>query len=464
MSFPVILDFKRRPAVVAGDSFAALRRVRQIAAAGGRVILCWHGPDTLDLAELRQQVAFERVSPALLDTVLAQAGALFVMLGEGGERLAQQARRLGVPVTVADQPDLSTFQMPATIRRGSLAIAFATEGKAPGLASKLRSRIDAALPQRVGALVDFLGAARTRVRKAIPDAETRRRFWRRMPDGAVAQLVLAGREGEAQIELGRALGAVANDQPPIGWVALVGAGPGDPDLLTTRAVRLLSQADVVVHDDLVPAEILDLVPIEVERIGAGKRYGRHGVEQEDINDLIVRLAREGRNVVRLKSGDPFVFARGGEELEVLRAAGVPVQVVPGITAALGAAASAEFPLTHRAHHSAVTLATAHRASAEEVADWAHGLKAGHTLFLYMGSTKAAAIRDGLLAAGVSSATPVGVIESASRAGERQSYGTLADLSWLVEQHDRRNPILLAFGDAVALARQYGAQNLGFVAA
>lgn len=426
--FPIFLDLQGRIALVVGQGERAEAKIAALTAAGAAVERHAEMPD---VARLRAAtVVFVCVDDPDIAAVIAERAA--------AER---------VPVNVVDRPDLSTFVMPAIVDRGDVVVAVGTGGAAPVLARRIRARIQQLLPERLGSLAAFAARFRETVRRTIPDFDARRRLWERVLAGPIAEQVLQGREPEAQAAMLEAINR--REAPPPGIVHLVGAGPGDPELLTLRALRLIEEAEVIVHDDLVSAEILAHARVDALRIPVGKRQGRPSTPQAEIEDLLVGHAMAGRRVVRLKGGDPFVFGRGGEEIEALRAAGIAFTVVPGITAALGCAAAIDLPLTHRDHASALTLATGHDRAGRTPPLPA---ERRHTLALYMGTRAASRVAEGLIAEGRDPGTPVAVIENGTRPDQRVAFGTLDGLGDLVADGRGEGPALIVIGETVALAR------------
>ena len=415
---------------------------------GRRVVVVGTGPMADRRAELARSAgaAVFQVEVATA-AELKGAAAVFVATGDlerdsDSRRAAQQA---GVPVNVADRPGLSDFILPAIIDRDEVIVAVSTGGASPSLATLLRSRIESLLPERIGALARLARTFRAQANALIADPARRRDFWRRLVDGPTARLVLAGKDAEARRAALGELNDARRGLKPVGIAHIVGAGPGDPDLLTLRAAQLLQEADAILHDELVPTAILNRARREAVLVAVGKRKGQPGWSQRDIEAEMIRRVRAGETVVRLKGGDPFVFGRGGEEIDALRAAGLPVTVVPGITAALGAAAAAGIPLTDRRIASSLTFMSGHAAA---------DTGGGHTHVVYMGATEAASVRDRLLDAGVATTTPVAIVENATRPGQRVSVGRLADLARLALPHTARSdagPSLIIVGEVAALA-------------
>ena len=323
--------------------------------------------------------------------------------GELGPAMSARARAVGLPVNVMDDLQHSTFIFPAIVDRGDVVVAVGTGGASPVVARRVRERIEAMLPARIGDLATFIGRWRKTIHGRIAEFPLRRRFWERVVDGPIGALVLAGRDDEAEAALKNIAdpSAFAGAQAgrAEGKVTLVGAGPGDPDLLTIKALRALQDADIIFYDELVSPEVLDRARRDAARVPVGRRVGKPGIGQDAINRLLIDAAQSGQRAVRLKGGDPFIFGRGGEEVEALREAGVAYSVIPGITAGLGAAAEFEVPLTFRGEALRITFLTAHKAKDAETVDWTTLTDQKMTVVVYMGMTAAPAIRAGLLAAG-----------------------------------------------------------------
>jgi uroporphyrin-III C-methyltransferase/precorrin-2 dehydrogenase/sirohydrochlorin ferrochelatase len=444
---PLFFDLSGRKVVVVGEGHAADRRAELAGSAGAKI---------------------ERIASSAIQALdFRGAAAAFIATGDAGRDAAAQrlAKSAGVPVNVADRPDLCDFILPAIVDRDEVVVAISTGGASPTLATVLRGRIEAALPERIGALARLAATFRAQVSALIVEPARRRAFWRRLVEGPAARLALAGDDAGARRSALSELDAARRRLAPVGIAHIVGAGPGDPDLLTLRAAQLLQEADAILHDDLVPPAILARARRESELVSVGKRKGRAGWTQADINTELVRRVRAGQTVVRLKAGDPLVFGRGGEEVDALRDAGLPVAVVPGITAALGVAASVGIPLTHRRFASAVTFVSGHGAEGGREAAWPALAAQGHTLAIYMGATEAASVRDRLLGAGADPSTPVAIVENGTRPDERVSIGRLADLARLAVPHVSRGdagPSLIIVGEVAAFATAAGQPSLARV--
>jgi uroporphyrin-III C-methyltransferase/precorrin-2 dehydrogenase/sirohydrochlorin ferrochelatase len=446
---PVFLDVSSGPVVLVGHSPHALAKLRLLRAANATVR--WH-PGCADIAKEITHTA----GPGPLDVDFSDpltadlTGAIAVVsaLGdERDERIAARARVAGIPVNVVDRADLSTFIVPAIVDRGEVVVAIGTGGQAPVLARRLREGIEAVLPARIGDLAALIGRHRRRVAKVVPSS---RAFWQNVVDGPIGAAVLAGRTVRAEVDLVHSIdnGGGCGVHRHGGTVFLVGAGPGDPDLLTLRALQVLQDADVVFYDELVTDAVLDRVRRDAERIFVGKRRGEPGIGQDEINRRMVEAAQAGRTVVRLKGGDAFVFGRGGEEVECLRAHNIPVVIVPGITAALGCAAEAELPLTLRNEATRLSFVTANRADEVQAVDWSGLAGKDTTVVVYMGLASAAGVRDGLIRAGRDPATPAAVLARGTRPDSRAVVGRLDDLTKLAAAAGE-GPALLVIGEVVA---------------
>ena len=363
--------------------------------------------------------------------------------------IAKLSESRNIPVNVVDDREASRFIVPAIIDRDPVLVAISTGGASPVLARRLRERLEALIPQRIGPLAAWLESLRAKIRRKLRGTDARRRFFETIVDGAAARRFIEGDvQGAARIAH-QLLTTSAAAPPAAGEVALVGAGPGDPELLTLKALRALQDADVILYDRLVSAAVLDLARRDAERICVGKAPGRLGCTQEEINALLIELAGQGKRVVRLKGGDPFVFGRGGEELQALAAAQINFSVVPGITAAVGAAAYAGIPLTHRDHAHSVSFVTGHHPGGPEP-DW-HALgKPGTTAVFYMGLSRLEDIAAKLLEHGAAASRPAGIIAQGTTANQRVVTATLGTIRKLSIEANLQSPALLIVGDVVAL--------------
>ncbi|GLK77771.1 uroporphyrinogen-III C-methyltransferase [Methylopila jiangsuensis] len=448
-SFPAFFRVSGRDVLVVGSGAAAAAKTRLLAETDARIVVVAAHPEeelAADVARTGATLKRETFSPAHL------SGATLVFAATEDEAqdraIADAARAARIPVNVVDRPELCDFTTPAIVNRAPLAVAIGTEGAAPVLARHVRARIEALLAPEVGALASLAESLRETVARLVPAGEARRRFWARLFDGPVAARALAGDAAGAR---SLAMREIAAEPDLAGFVWLVGAGPGSVDLLTLRAQRVLQEADVIVHDALVPSEVIAMGRRDAERIFVGKRKGHHEATQSEIEALLVREARAGRRVVRLKSGDPMIFGRAGEEMAALKAAGVAYEVVPGVTAALAAASSARVPLTLRRVASSLVFATGHDLDGRTLPDWGGLALSGATVAVYMGRTVAGLVAGRLLEAGLSPDTPAIAVENAERADERVFAGRLRDLAGLAERDDVDGPALILIGPSLAEA-------------
>lgn len=444
---PVFLDLKSRRVLLVGGGKVALRKSELIEAAGARIDVC--APEVLpELAARVARSGGELWRESFRAELIDAHALVFVATGvpEVDRAVHAAARARAIPVNVADVPELCDFILPAIIDRSPLVAAFSTGGNAPVLARQLRERLEALMPAALGRVAAFLGARREQIREGVPDPMQRLRVWEGLLDGPVAERILAGDEAQAEVLLQAAL----RDEPPRGEVYLVGAGPGDPDLLTFRALRLMQRADVVLHDRLVSDAVMALVRRDAERIYVGKRRGEHTLPQPEINELLERLAREGRRVLRLKGGDPFVFGRGGEEIEHLAAAGIPFQVVPGVSAANGCAAYAGIPLTHRDHAQSVRFVAGHLRDGTLDLDWAGLAQGRDTLVFYMARMGLPLICEQLIRHGMSPGMPIALVQQGTLSTQRVLVSTLEEMGPLLAITEVQGPTLAIVGTVVSL--------------
>ena len=456
---PLFHKLQGRPVLVVGGGEVALRKARLLAEAGAclRVV----APDVR--RELQAMAGEQGVFRRGYQSDDLQGVALVIAATDDeplNARISAEAQALGIPVNVVDAPALCSVIFPAIVDRSPLIVAVSSGGDAPVLARLIRAKIETWIPATYGQLANLGKRFRERVKQLFPDVQQRRVFWEDVFQGQIAESVFAGKpeEGERLLEE-RLAGAAPR---ALGEVYLVGAGPGDPDLLTFRALRLMQQADVVLYDRLVAPAIIDLCRRDAERIYVGKRRADHAVPQEQINQLLIDLAKQGKRVLRLKGGDPFIFGRGGEEIEQLAAKGVPFQVVPGITAASGCAAYAGIPLTHRDHAQSVRFVTGHLKDGSSNLPWQDLVSPGQTLVFYMGLVGLPGICAQLIAHGRSGATPAALVQQGTTQNQRVFTGTLATLPELVAAHEVHAPTLVIVGEVVTLRDKLawfeGAQN------
>lgn len=449
---PLFARVKQQPCLVVGGGVVALRKAGALARAGARVVAV--APDIKEeLKALCRDSGGEFHNRAFRASDLDNK--MLVIAATDDEALnrqvSEQARACHILVNVVDQPELCTVILPSIIDRSPLVIAVSSGGRSPVLARLLRAKLESTIPAGYGRLAELVGRFRERVRQRIPDFNQRRDFWERVLQGPIAELMFAGRADAASQMLEN---EITQARPsPRGEVYLVGAGPGDPDLLTFKALRLMQKADVVLYDRLVASEIVDLCRKDAEKIYVGKARARHSMPQDTINSLLIQLAKEGKRVLRLKGGDPFIFGRGGEEIAGLAAEKIPFQVVPGITAASGCASYSGIPLTHRDYAQSVRFVTGHLKDGSMDLPWDELVHKQQTLVFYMGLLGLPVICEQMIAHGREPETPIALIQQGTTANHRVLVGTLKTMPALVEAEHIVAPTLIIIGEVVKLREQ-----------
>jgi uroporphyrin-III C-methyltransferase / precorrin-2 dehydrogenase / sirohydrochlorin ferrochelatase len=450
---PVSLNIKAKKVVVTGGGAVAARKTEQALRAGAHVLVVAPelGPEFHTLA---QQPGFSHRSGTPEPGDFEKAIIVYSACehDEEDRRIRDMARAKGVLVNVPDRPELCDFSMPAIVDRSPLLIAISSAGASPLIARQIREQLESTIPATYGNLVRFFGDIRGYVKAQISDNRRRRYFLEKLLDSLVADLVLAGDETRAMTVLAEQIKADVEGTagPIMGEVYLVGGGPGDPDLLTFRAMRLMQRADVVVYDRLVGSPILELVRRDAERVYVGKAMNKHEFSQEEISRLLVKLAREGKRVLRLKGGDPFMFGRGGEEIEMLASEGIPFQVVPGITAASGCACYAGIPLTHRDHAQACVFVTGHSKAGRLELDWATLLQPRQTVAIYMGLAMLPDLTRDFIIHGADPSTPMAVVDNGTRNNQRVITGTIGTIADSVIAVGLKGPAIIFVGTVVTL--------------
>jgi uroporphyrin-III C-methyltransferase/precorrin-2 dehydrogenase/sirohydrochlorin ferrochelatase len=459
--FPIFLDLKAEKVLVVGGGEVALRKVRLLERTGAKITLI--APQVHpELAERAARGAIELAEREFLPEDLNGARLVIVATSRRAVNrwIATLSEARGIPANVVDDSKASRFIVPAIIDRDPVLVAVGTEGTSPVLARRLRERLEALLPAKIGELAVWLRGLRRTAQRRLHDTAERRRFFEQLIDGAAARRFVEGDSGGAQRIAQQLLSSTATGPRAAGEVTLVGAGPGDPELLTLKALRALQDADVILHDRLVPAAILDMARRDAERICVGKAAGGHGSTQDEINELLIEHASQGRRVVRLKGGDPFMFGRGGEELEALSQAQISFSVIPGITAAAGCAAYAGIPLTHRNHAHSVTFITGHEDKDGREPDWRALAQPGMTAVFYMGLARLGVIAAKLKEHGASAALPAAVIAQGTLPNQRVITGTLATIGALAARAGVESPALLVVGEVASLHASLSWFNTG----
>jgi uroporphyrin-III C-methyltransferase / precorrin-2 dehydrogenase / sirohydrochlorin ferrochelatase len=452
-NLPIFLEMSDRQAVVVGGGVVAARRAEYLVRCGARVTV-FAPALSEDFFELRDRPSFRHAArdPEPKDF----EGSPVCFIATEDQRLQEAAlkaaKAAGALLNVADQPRLCDFIMPSIVDRSPLVIAISTGGASPILGRMLKARLETLIPAAYGRMANLMSRFRERVAEAMPSQTMRRRFWEAVLEGPIGEAALSGDEHAAGAHLAREIEHVREhqDMTPRGEVYLVGAGPGDPDLVTFRALRLMQKADVVLYDRLIGEGVMNLVRREAERIYVGKRPDDHELPQEEIGALLVRLATAGKRVLRLKGGDPFMFGRGGEEIEALAAHGVPFQVCPGVTAAIGASAYAGIPLTHRDHAQACVFVTGHGKDGKLDLDWTALLQPRQTVAIYMGLRNLEALTKEFVARGASADLPAAIVDNATRLNQKVVVGTLATLAAKARAAELRGPSIVIVGTVVAL--------------
>lgn len=448
---PVFLDIKGKHCLVVGGGEIAARKTALLLQAGAWVtVIAEQICEGFGVLQEHDRIEHrsEPFAPAHLNEVVLVIAASEDSALDQQVSVAAKARYL--PVNAVDQPEFCTFIMPSIIDRSPLLVAVSTGGAAPVLARLLRARLETMIPSAYGRLAVLAARFRDQVKKRFTAPAARRMFWEKALQGPVAELVFAGREEAAGEVLQNMLDAEANGDAPRGEVYLVGGGPGNPDLLTFRALRLMQQADVVVHDRLVSREVLDMARRDAQRIYVGKERDNHEMPQESINNLLVRLAKEGKRVLRLKGGDPFIFGRGGEEIETLAEHGIPFQVVPGITAASGVSSYAGIPLTHRDYAQSCVFVTGHLKDGSMDLDWNALARPSQTIVIYMGLLGLPMLCKELVANGLPASTPAAIVQQGTTSNQRVLTGTLETLPAITAAAHLRPPTLIIVGNVVKL--------------
>ncbi|WP_394689465.1 siroheme synthase CysG [Hoeflea sp.] len=446
-TFPAFMRVEAKKVAIFGNGAEAAAKARLAANTSADILVYADAPE----AELIESLARLDIQPVLAAYSAGQMdGATLVFAATGNSELDREivtaARNRRIPANAVDQPDYCDFLTPALVNRAPVAIAIGTEGAGPVLAQMIRARVDQMLSPSLGKLARLASDYRVAVDRLLPRGVARRRFWRRFFEAEVATHV---DNGDVSLARRAATRMLRGREPVPGHIWLVGAGPGAEDLLTLRAQRAMMEADAIVYDALVPETVVALGRRDAERFAVGKRKGCHSKSQNEINDLLIRLGREGKRVVRLKSGDPLIFGRAGEEMAALRQADISFEIVPGITSAFAAAADFELPLTLRGVASSLVFTTGHDLTGASLPDWARLAISGATLCVYMGRTVAASVATRLIEAGLAPDMTVAIVENASRGDRRLFHGTLADLPALEHRAELTGPVMVVIGDAVA---------------
>jgi len=448
---PVFLKLTARPCLVVGGGKVAARKVTLLKRAGARVTVV--SPAACEEIQARaRQGDIRYLGRGYQEDDMSGMALVIAATDDAGlnHAIAEQANGTGIPVNIVDSLEDCSFIVPSIIDRSPVQIAVSTGGASPVLARLLKARLESFLPSAYGRLASLVDEYRQAVKDRFADPRRRRTFWENVLQGRMAELLFAGHEDKARRVLQDAIDNPDPETGANGEVYLVGAGPGDPDLITFRALRLMQQADVVVYDRLVSDPILDMVRRDAELIYAGKQRDQHTLTQESINQLLVRLAKEGKRVLRLKGGDPFIFGRGGEEIETLAEEGIPFQVVPGITAASGCASYAGIPLTHRDYAQSCVFVTGHLKDGSVDLDWERLAKPAQTIVFYMGLHSIPILSRELIAHGLPADTPAALVQQGTTRNQRVFVASLGSLPDVVEREEIQPPTIIIVGQVVSL--------------
>ena len=449
--FPLFMSIRDRQCLVVGGGEVATRKIALLRRAGARVhvlapTLTESLSRSVELGEITHEAkTFDSIKVSDYALVIAATDDAAV-----NKNVSEVAQAVNIPVNVVDNPDLCSFIVPSIIDRSPVQVAVSTGGASPVLARTLRTRLETLIPSAYGQLGKLLEANREAVKAAYANVDERRRFWENILAGPIIEMVLAGQHDRAQAEIDKAIQSKSDGSSETGEVYLVGAGPGDPDLLTFRALRLMQQSDVIVHDRLVSQPILDMARKDADFIYVGKERDKHTLQQEDINHLLVRLAKEGKRVCRLKGGDPFVFGRGGEEIDTLTQEGIPFQVVPAITAALGVASYAGIPLTHRDYAHSVLFTTGHLKDGTMNLNWSGLVQPRQTVVFYMGLHGVDIICKEMIAHGMPTTMPIALVQKATLPDQKVITGTLETMPQIIRETEIHPPTLIIVGEVVKL--------------
>jgi uroporphyrin-III C-methyltransferase / precorrin-2 dehydrogenase / sirohydrochlorin ferrochelatase len=448
---PVFLDITITPSLVVGGGVVAARKVEQLRRANAQVTvvapeLCSELSGLAD-AQLIKYVCSDFSEDNLQDKMLVIAATDDANVNK---RVSELAKERNLPVNVVDNPELCSFIMPSIVDRDPVQIAISTGGASPVLARLLRARLESLIPSSYGNLAKLMRKFRAKVKAKLPDMQQRRRYWENVLQGPIAEMIYAGQEELARNALEKTLSAADDVVNQTGEVYLVGAGPGDPDLLTFRALRLMQQAEVVLYDRLVAPVIVDLCRKDAERIYVGKKRDQHALPQAEISQLLADLAKQGKRVLRLKGGDPFIFGRGGEEIELLAAENIPFQVIPGITSASGCASYAGIPLTHRDYANTCVFITGHLKDGSMDLNWETLIQPGQTIAVYMGVMCLEVLSRELIARGLPKTMPAALIQQGTTPQQKVYIGDLATLPEISKQKDIKPPTMIIIGEVVKL--------------
>ncbi len=450
---PINLDVKNRKIIVVGGGTTAARKA-EIALRAGAIVSSFAPELNDDFLDIRHHKNFSHINRPFTKEDVRSSMIVYAACetADMNNKLVEMAKDSGTLINIIDNPAACDFIMPAIVDRDPIIVTVSSSGASPVLARIIKSHLESSIPATFGHLAKLIGKYRDTVKAKISTVRDRRHFWEKVIDGTVADLLHAGNEKEAHKRLQEELEQASSDtgKPPMGEVYLVGGGPGDPDLLTFRALRLIQRADVVLYDRLISRGLLNLVRRDAKRIYVGKLPDKHAMQQEEISQLLADEAKKGRRVLRLKGGDPFIFGRGGEEIMTLVEQGVPFQVVPGVTAASGSATYAGIPLTHRDHAQACIFVTGHGKDGQIAMDWNALIQPRQTIAIYMGRTALPSLMKEFIKQGADKTLPVAVIDNGTRQNQRVVTGTLETIATIADEAKLKGPSMIIIGTVVSL--------------
>lgn len=451
---PIFMDIKTKPCLVVGGGDVASRKINLLINAGAKIGVV--SPDlNKAMTQLKSENKFSHLAEYFNETHLDDQILVIAATNDAtaNQLISETAMRRNIPVNVVDNPKLCSFIMPSIVDRSPVIAAVSTGGKSPVLSRLIRGQLESLIPATYGRLAILADKFRSQVKEKVVSAK-RRMFWEEVLQGPISEQIFAGNEADAEIALEKKLANYEQNQPAdVGEIYLVGGGPGNPDLLTFRALRLMQQADVILYDRLVTPAVLERTRRDAERIYVGKQRDFHALRQDEINQLMVNLAKQGKRVLRLKGGDPFIFGRGGEEIDTLAAHGIPFQVVPGITAASGCASYAGIPLTHRDYAQSCTFVTGNLQDGSINLNWSMLAHTNQTIVFYMGLLAIDVIFQNLIKHGLSKSTPAAIIQQGTTAHQRVFTGSLESLPDIVKKEKPIPPTLIIVGEVVKLQQK-----------
>tara|TARA_Y100000389_G_scaffold26629_1_gene22863 strand:- start:551 stop:1954 length:1404 start_codon:yes stop_codon:yes gene_type:complete len=451
--FPFFLQLNKLPCLIVGGGSVAERKLDLLIKANANITIV-SKDFTAYILELSKKNNIKCITEEYSEKIFQKQQFKFVIAATNNstlnEQVAKDCDKNNIIINVVDQPDICDFIFPSILERGDITVAVSTGGASPVLARVLRTKLETMIPSNYGKLADIVSSNRIKVRKKMKRFSSNKIFWEEMLNGKFTELVLSGRIQEAELFLDKQINDFDEQIANQGEVYLVGAGPGDPDLLTFKALRLMQQADIALYDRLVHPSIVDLIRRDATKIYVGKERDNHVVRQEEINQLLVKYAKEGKKVLRLKGGDPFIFGRGGEEIETLADEKIAFQVVPGITSASGCSSYSGIPLTHRDYAQSCVFVTGHLKEGKLELDWKKLNQPNQTIVFYMGLVSINIICSELINHGMDELTPCALVQQGTTSTQKEYISTLKNMPELVKTKKPKAPTIFIIGGVVSL--------------